>query len=154
MKVKDAVIIKWILLSAHLPCFLMPLSAKVHCLNKNETDLAHCNMDACQPIIFKYNFGINVAERVSYRKVSYFWNGRLKIHDLKMQDWKMTDNFARNRRVWKMQDWKWRTMVISAYVFTNFFNWRYTRWLLNSNIMMCTRMLLAKCTLVITLSEP
>ena len=23
-----------------------------------------------------------------------------------MQDWKMTDNFARNRRVWKMQDWK------------------------------------------------
>jgi len=75
MKVKDAVIIKWILPSAHLPCFLMPLSAKVHCLNKNETDLAHCNMDACQPIIFKYNFGINVAERVSYRKVSYFWNG-------------------------------------------------------------------------------
>ena len=32
--------------------------------------------------------------------------GRLKMHDLKMQDWKMTDNFARNRRVWKMQDWK------------------------------------------------
>jgi len=28
--------------------------------------------------------------------------GRLKMHDLKMQDWKMTDNFARNRRVWKM----------------------------------------------------
>jgi len=25
--------------------------------------------------------------------------GRLKMHDLKMQDWKMTDNFARNRRV-------------------------------------------------------
>jgi len=33
-------------------------------------------------------------------------SGRLKMHDLKMQDWKMTDNFARNRRVWKMQDWK------------------------------------------------
>jgi len=32
--------------------------------------------------------------------------GRLKMHDLKIQDWKMTDNFARNRRVWKMQDWK------------------------------------------------
>jgi len=32
--------------------------------------------------------------------------GRLKMHDLKMQDWKMTDNFARNRRVWKTQDWK------------------------------------------------
>jgi len=28
------------------------------------------------------------------------------MHDLKMQDWKMTDNFAMNRRVWKMQDWK------------------------------------------------
>ena len=28
------------------------------------------------------------------------------MHDLKMQDWKMTDNFPRNRRVWKMQDWK------------------------------------------------
>jgi len=28
------------------------------------------------------------------------------MHDLKMTDWKMTDNFARNRRVWKMQDWK------------------------------------------------
>jgi len=28
------------------------------------------------------------------------------MHDLKMQDWKMTDNFARNRRVWKMQDWE------------------------------------------------
>ena len=37
--------------------------------------------------------------------------------------------------------------------FTNFFNWRYTGWLLNSNIMMCTRMLLANCTLVITLSD-
>jgi len=32
--------------------------------------------------------------------------GRLKMHDLKMQDWKMTDSFGRNRRVWKMQDWK------------------------------------------------
>jgi len=21
-------------------------------------------------------------------------------------DWKITDNFAKNRRVWKMQDWK------------------------------------------------
>ena len=28
------------------------------------------------------------------------------MHDLKMQDWKMTDNLAGNRRVWKMQDWK------------------------------------------------
>ena len=31
-------------------------------------------------------------------------SGRLKMLDLKMQDWKMTDNFARNRRVWKMTD--------------------------------------------------
>ena len=31
-------------------------------------------------------------------------SGRLKMHDLKTQDWKMTDNFARNRRVWKMTD--------------------------------------------------
>ena len=37
--------------------------------------------------------------------------------------------------------------------FTNIFNCRYTGWLLNSNIMMFTRMLLAKCTLVITLSD-
>ena len=37
--------------------------------------------------------------------------GRLKMHDLKMQDWKMTDNFARNRRVWKMQDWKMKDHV-------------------------------------------
>jgi len=36
--------------------------------------------------------------------------GRLKMHDLKMQDWKMTDNILanceQNYGVWKMQDWK------------------------------------------------
>ena len=36
--------------------------------------------------------------------------GRLKMHDLKMQDWKMTDNVLANSEqnygVWKMQDWK------------------------------------------------
>jgi len=37
--------------------------------------------------------------------------GRLKMHNLKMQDWKMTDNFERNRRVWKMQDWKMRDNI-------------------------------------------
>jgi len=36
--------------------------------------------------------------------------GRLKMHDLKMQDWKMTDkilaNCGQNYGVWKMQDLK------------------------------------------------
>jgi len=36
--------------------------------------------------------------------------GRLKMHDLKMQDWKMTDkilaNSGQNYGVWKMQDCK------------------------------------------------
>jgi len=40
-----------------------------------------------------------------YANVRYRFLGRLKMYDLKMQDWKLTDNFARNRRVWKMQDW-------------------------------------------------
>jgi len=35
--------------------------------------------------------------------------GRLKMHDLKMQDWKMTDKIlahsGQNYGVWKMQDW-------------------------------------------------
>ena len=39
-----------------------------------------------------------------------FFSGRLKIHDLQMQDWKMTDNILANSEqnyaVWKMQDWK------------------------------------------------
>ena len=36
--------------------------------------------------------------------------GRLKMHDLKMQDWKTTDNVLANSEqnygAWKMQDWK------------------------------------------------
>ena len=49
------------------------------------------------------------------------------MHDLKMQDWKMTNNVLANSEqnygVWKMQDWKMTDHVISAYVFfTNFFN--------------------------------
>ena len=36
--------------------------------------------------------------------------GGLKMHDMKMQDWKMTDNilanYEQNYGVWKMQDWK------------------------------------------------
>ena len=39
--------------------------------------------------------------------------GRLKMHDLKMQDWKMTDNFVKNRRVWKMQDWKMTDNILT-----------------------------------------
>jgi len=35
------------------------------------------------------------------------------MHDLKMQDWKMTDNFARNRRAWKMQDWKMTDNILA-----------------------------------------
>jgi len=37
-------------------------------------------------------------------------SGPLKMHDLKMQDWKMTDNIlansGQNYGVWKIQDWK------------------------------------------------
>jgi len=40
----------------------------------------------------------------------FFFSGRLQMHDLKMQDWKMTDNILanswQNYGVWKMQDWK------------------------------------------------
>jgi len=40
----------------------------------------------------------------------YAAQGRLKMHVLKMQDWKMTDkildNSGQNYGVWKMQDWK------------------------------------------------
>jgi len=48
--------------------------------------------------------------------------GRLKMHDLKMQDWKMTDkivaNSGQNYGVWKMQDWKMTDHVLySAYGF-------------------------------------
>ena len=47
--------------------------------------------------------------------------GRLKMHDLKMQDWKMTDNFEGIAGSGKCRTGKWRTMLISAYVFfTNF----------------------------------
>ena len=48
--------------------------------------------------------------------------GATEKHDLKMQDWKMTDNFARNRRVWKMQDWK-MTDNISANSEQNYGVW-------------------------------
>ena len=38
------------------------------------------------------------------------FTGGLKMHDMKMQDWKMTDNilanYEQNYGVWKMQDWK------------------------------------------------
>jgi len=40
-------------------------------------------------------------------------SGRLKMHDLKTQDWKMTDDFTRNRRVWKMQDWKMTDNILA-----------------------------------------
>jgi len=32
----------------------------------------------------------------------------------KMQDWKMTENFARNCRVWKMQDWKMTDNILQT----------------------------------------
>ena len=43
--------------------------------------------------------------------------GRLKMHDLKMQDWKMTDNILANSEknygVWKMQDWKMTDKILA-----------------------------------------
>jgi len=42
--------------------------------------------------------------------------------DLKMQDWKMTDNFARNRRVWKMTD------KILANSGQNYWVWKMQDW--------------------------
>ena len=50
---------------------------------------------------------LTLAWRGSYKVVGM---GQQKMHDLKMQDWKMTDNISanseQNYKVWKMQDWK------------------------------------------------
>jgi len=50
---------------------------------------------------------LTLAWRGSYKVVGM---GQQKMHDLKMQDWKMTDNISANSEqnygVWKMQDWK------------------------------------------------
>ena len=39
------------------------------------------------------------------------------MHDLKMQDWKMTDNILanseQNYRVWKTQDWKMTDKILA-----------------------------------------
>jgi len=47
---------------------------------------------------------------VQKHRLQDVYAGRLKMHDLKMQDWKMTDNIFANSEqnygVWKMQDWK------------------------------------------------
>ena len=43
--------------------------------------------------------------------------GRLNMHDLKMLDWKMTDNILANSEqnygVWKMQDWKMTDKILA-----------------------------------------
>jgi len=49
------------------------------------------------------------------------------MHDLEMQDWEMTDNFARNRRVWKTQDWK-MTDKILANSGQNYGVWKMQDW--------------------------
>ena len=59
--------------------------------------------------------------------------GRLKMHDLKMQDWKMADNFARNRRVWKMQDWK-MTDKILANSRQNYGVWKMQDWKMTDHV--------------------
>jgi len=63
-----------------------------------------------------------------------FFSGRLKIHDLQMQDWKMTDNFARNRRVWKMQDWK-MTDNILANSEQNYAVWKMQDWKMTDKLL-------------------
>ena len=35
------------------------------------------------------------------------------MHDLKMTEWKMTDKFRINCRVWKMQDWKMTDKILA-----------------------------------------
>jgi len=50
-----------------------------------------------------------------------------------MQDWKMTDNFARNRRVWKMQDWK--MMDILANSEQNYGVWKMQDWKMTDKIL-------------------
>ena len=35
------------------------------------------------------------------------------MNDLKMTEWKMTDKFRRNCRVWKMQDWKMTDKILA-----------------------------------------
>ena len=59
--------------------------------------------------------------------------GRLKMHELKMQDWKMTDNFARNRRVWKMQDWKMTDNVL-ANSEQNYGVWKMQDWKMTDHV--------------------
>ena len=56
------------------------------------------------------------------------------MHDLKMQDWKMTDNFARNCRAWKMQDWK-MTDNILANSEQNYGGWKMQDWKMTDKIL-------------------
>ena len=71
--------------------------------------------------------------RLKQRWTWVHFSGRLKMHDLKMQDWKMTDNFARNRRVWKMQDWK-MTDNISANSEQNYGVWKMQDWKMTDHV--------------------
>jgi len=50
------------------------------------------------------------------------------MHDLKMQDWKMTDNFARNRRVWKMTD---KSLANSG---QNYWVWKMQDWKMTDHV--------------------
>ena len=63
--------------------------------------------------------------------------GRLKMHALKMQDWKMTDkilaNFWQNCGVWKMQDWK-MTDNILANSKQNYGVWKMQDWKMTDKI--------------------
>jgi len=49
------------------------------------------------------------------------------MHDLKMQDWKMTDNILANSEqnygVWKMQDWKMADKILT-YSVQNYGVWK------------------------------
>ena len=78
------------------------VAAFISCYHVSCTIIHYCATE-------QYNF---YHFRVTCDFIHVRW-GRLKMHDLKMQDWKMTDNLARNRRVWKMQDWKMTDKILA-----------------------------------------
>jgi len=63
--------------------------------------------------------------------------GRLKMLELKVQDWKMMDNISANSEqnygVWKMQDWK-MTDKILANCEHNYRVWKMQDWKMTDHV--------------------
>ena len=86
-------------------------------------------------LILDRNWWIFVSYVLIYS--AQFITGRLKMHDLKMQDWKMTDNILANSEqnygVWKMQDWK-MTDKILANSGKNYGVWKMQDWKMTDHV--------------------